>query len=294
MTNDVQSLIYNLFNNDIVKAKQYAKIILQKNTTKKDQPFCKQQLQKLENTPVIMQLPSNISSFAVQEDVSLTFNENRYYLSTREKDLFKQIKKRNIVADKLQEKGIKCVNSTLLYGESGTGKTTFGKFLAYKLGVPFLYLRFSYLIDSHLGQTNKNLALVFKYACQQKCVFMLDEIDCIGLNRGQNNDVGELSRITISLMQELDALSNQTILLGATNRIQDIDTALRRRFHDEKEIKRLNKEESIELAKQFVASCGDYNFTEKQFSKICETGKQSKIVDAIIDCIAEIELNVLT
>ena len=46
---------------------------------------------------------------------------------------------------------------------------------------PHAYLNFSYLIESYMGKTAQNLQRVFDYCKGQKCVLMLDEIDCIGL-----------------------------------------------------------------------------------------------------------------
>jgi ATP-dependent 26S proteasome regulatory subunit len=87
------------------------------------------------------------------------------------------------VNERLIEIGIPYINSTLLYGESGTGKTTFGRYVAFKTGLPFCYMNFSNLVDSYMGSTSKNISKAFSYAISNPCVFMLDEVDCISIRR---------------------------------------------------------------------------------------------------------------
>lgn len=203
----------------------------------------------------LMELPADIKSLLIMEDVSVSFNEKRYYLSQREQEIAEKIISMNRVAGRLADIGVNYVNSTMLYGESGTGKTTFGRYLAYKMGLPFAYLNFSRTVDSYLGSTQKNISKVFDYIKQQKCVFMLDEVDAIGTKRGKE-DVGEMSRIVISLMQNLDTLTSDITLLSATNRMDIIDEALLRRFTTKHEVKRFDENERREMAEKFFCDVG--------------------------------------
>lgn len=150
----------------------------------------------------LLEVPLDIRNLVFMEDVSVSFLEDRYYLSNREETIFNHILKTNTANIELQKLKIQYLNSTLLYGESGTGKTTFGRYVAYKMGVPFVYLNFSSLIDSLLGGTSRNLHKVFDFVRNNKCVLMLDEIDAISIRRS-NADTGassEISRTTITLM----------------------------------------------------------------------------------------------
>ena len=65
---------------------------------------------------------------------------------------------------------------------------------------------------------------------KRPCVLCIDEIDTIAMRRGQT-DVGEMNRVVISLMQELDQLPNDMIVVATTNRYDQLDSALLRRFH---------------------------------------------------------------
>lgn len=284
MTESTKTLISAVAYGDITKAKKAAIPILEANTSKKDERYCKQILAKLQNEPMIMQLPSNISSFATMEDVSQTFIKGRYFLSERERRLFTEIANADKVGGRLAEKRIRHLNATLLHGESGTGKTTFGRYVAYELGIPFLYLNFSHLISSLLGQTGQNIQRVFDFAKQQRCVFMLDELDAIGTERGKN-DMSEISRIVIALMQALDLLGNDIIVLAATNRYDIIDKAVKRRFTRNHEIERLRPEECILLGKEYLADCG-YDMNEEGVLEVIgEAKKQSDIESRLINYI---------
>lgn len=289
MTESTKTLISAVAYGDITKAKKAAIPILEANTSKKDERYCKQILAKLQNEPMIMKLPSNISSFATMEDVSQTFIKERYFLSERERRLFTEIANADKVGGRLAEKRIRHLNATLLHGESGTGKTTFGRYIAYELGIPFLYLNFSHLISSLLGQTGQNIQCVFDFAKQQRCVFMLDELDAIGTERGKN-DMSEISRIVITLMQALDLLGNDIIVLAATNRYDIIDKAVKRRFTRNHEIERLRPEERILLGKEYLADCG-YDITEAGISEIVgEAEKQSDIESKLVNYIINREM----
>ena len=290
MTENTKNLISAVANGDITKAKKAAIPILAANTSKKDERYCKQILAKLQNEPMIMQLPANISSFATMEDVSQTFIKRRYFLSEREKRIFTEIANADKVGGRLAEKRIRYLNATLLHGESGTGKTTFGRFVAYELGIPFLYLNFSHLISHYLGQTGQNIQRVFDFAKQQRCVFMIDELDAIGVERSGKNDVGELSRIVITLMQALDSIGNDVIVLAATNRYDIIDKAVKRRFSRNHIIERLRPDERISLGKEYLADCG-YDMTEEAVLEIVgEAEKQSDIENRLINYIINREM----
>ena len=124
---------------------------------------------------------------------------------------------------------------------------------------PFFYLKFSMLIDSLMGNTSKNIHLVMDFIRRTDCVFMMDEIDTISLKRSSasGGSDNEMSRITVTIMQEMDDLfygDNNVILIGATNRKDRMDEALLRRFSIDHEVKILGKEERLLMAGKFFQS----------------------------------------
>lgn len=205
-----------------------------------------------------MELPANISAFATMEDLSLTYIGNRYYLSDDEEQLFELIKKMNDVSIQLMEKQIPYLNATLLYGESGVGKTEFSKYVAYKLGLPYLYVNFSRMLDSYLGGTAKNLSHLFNYINQQQCVVMLDELDSLAVKRkyGSDGASAEVSRSTTCLLQLLDSVSNDHVILAATNLVEDVDNAVKRRFTQKHELCRLPSEDNEKFIVQYLEDTG--------------------------------------
>lgn len=284
LNENVKNLIRSVADNDLQKAKIYAKTIVNNETAASNQYFCKMIKNKIETQPSFIELPFDIRGILKMEDVSNTFNENRYYLTDQESEVFNLISMAKITNERLTEMKIRFLNATLLYGESGTGKTTFGKYVAYKLGLPFAYLNFSQCISSYLGSTSKNIEKVFDYISKQKCVLMLDEIDAIGIKRGKE-DLGEMSRTVIGLMQAFDLLENDVIVIGATNRKDMIDEALIRRFSTIHEVKTLNKHESFHLIKKYLDDL-KIKYNEENILSYVEThNKQSVIINDIIKSI---------
>lgn len=279
-------MITSVVDNDLQKAKSYANIIVSNETASSNQYFCKCIKRKLETQHNFIELPYDIKGILKMEDVSATFNEKRYYLTDREKEIFEQIDMANNTNKKLTEMGIRYLNSTLLYGESGTGKTTFGKYVAYKLGLPFAYLNFSQCISSYLGATSKNIEKVFDYVAKQKCVLMLDEVDAIGIKRGKE-DLGEMSRIVIGLMQSFDLLENDVIVIGATNRKDMIDEALIRRFSITHEVKELNNNNAYNLIINYLDDL-KIDYDDDNILDYIETNhKQSEIIKDIVKSIVK-------
>ena len=293
--NDLERiLIESVCRNDLQSAKKIVKIILEQDKTQKNRMFVNRYLTMLNNSAMnLMELPADLKNLLIMEDVSVSFNENRYYLSNRESKVVEKILKLNKASQRLAEIGVNYINSTILYGESGTGKTTFGRYIAYKMGIPFAYLNFSRVVDSYLGSTQKNISKVFDHVKQQKCVFMIDEIDAIGMRRRDSKEVGEMSRIVISLMQNLDTLTSDVVLLGATNRLDIIDEALLRRFTTKHEVKRLNEQERYEMASKFLADV-DFDYEDEWLVGICErdntqAGLMNELVEALVERYVEDE-----
>lgn len=251
-------MIRALAENRIADAKKYAVFCCLEDQTKKNEYEVRRCRALLENGGRnFLELPANLNGILRMEDVS-DFREGRYYLGEREQRVFEHIEQTNRMSMRLLELGIPYLNSTLLYGKPGTGKTMFGRYTAYKLGLPFAYVNFSYLIDSYMGNTSKNLKKVFDFCKGKRCVLMLDKVDCIGLKRSGGGDGagGELARTTISLIQELDSLTNEQIVIGATNREDRLDPALKRRFFQREEFTVYDESEREKMARKFLDDVG--------------------------------------
>lgn len=285
LNENVKDLIRSVTENDLIKAKEIVKTIISNETASKNEYFCKCINAKLESQHKFIELPYDLQNILKMEDVS-RFNENRYFLSEREQKVFKQICMAKNTNEQLSKMGIRYLNTTLLYGKSGTGKTTFGKYVAYKLDLPFAYLNFSHCISSLLGETSKNIAKVFDYISKQKCVLMLDEIDAIGIKRGKE-DLGEMARVVISLMQAFDLLENDIIVIAATNRKDMIDEALIRRFTIQHEVETLNRYETSFLIKMFLQDL-NIEYDNENIKKYAENhNKQSEIINDTIKSIVK-------
>ena len=288
MDDHMMSCIRALAENRIQDAKKEAICCCLNDNTKKNQEKTAYYKKLLENGSTHMfELPANLAGLLRMQDVP-DFREDRYYLGNQQKELFEQIEKGVKTTTKMLEYGIPYMNSTLIYGDPGTGKTEFAKYTAYKLGLPYAYLNFSYLIESYMGKTAQNLQRVFDYCKGQKCVLMLDEIDCIGLERGHDTGAdGELGRTTIALMQALDGMVDGQIVIAATNRADRLDKALLRRFQMQIKFEPFNKAERSCMIQKYMLSVNPEFLTDDIVHYADKERTQAEIIKYLIKNIVE-------
>lgn len=262
------SRIRYVVDGDIRNAQKQAKIILNKIATEKDRKFKEYQLKKLDNKgPELIELPYNLQKIIAAQDVT-NFPEGRFLIRPEEQSVVNKLLNTRVAALRLQELGIHYTSSLLLTGQPGTGKTELARYIAHVADLPFVVVKFSGIISSSLGQTQANIGNMFDYAKRTPCVLCIDEIDALGTMRGKKDDVAEMSRVVISLMQELDNIKNDVIVIGTTNRPDQLDEALIRRFVQRHEVKPLNQDDVRELVRKFNDSVG-YPMDDIQMDVFC-------------------------
>lgn len=291
LTHNQLLMIRAICENKMADVKKLAIVCLKEDTTAKNAAYVKRYLNILENSDTgLIELPYKLKGMLDVQD-STNFRVDRYYLSKNESELADRIEKLNKAGIKLMEMGIPYLNSILLTGVSGTGKTTFGRYIAHRLNLPFLYVNFSYLIDSYMGGTSKNIREVFDYARLNKSLLMLDEIDAIGSTRntGSSGADKERSNATISILQELDKVQNDSLIIGATNIPEDIDPAIKRRFAIHHEIKPFTKEQNYEMIEKYLKTTElkyDIDNIQSYVNNLKENTPQAIILNHTIECIA--------
>lgn len=134
---------------------------------------------------------------------------------------------------KLARYGYQPKSRMLFWGPPGCGKTLTAHYLAEELGLPLGLVRLSAVISSFVGDTASHLQRIFDLAKASPMVLLLDEIDAVGKNRDDPNDVGELKRVVNGLLQAMDSFfSPDSVVIGASNHQYLLDPALWRRFDD--------------------------------------------------------------
>ncbi|MFX1274019.1 MAG: CDC48 family AAA ATPase [Promethearchaeota archaeon] len=148
-------------------------------------------------------------------------------LPIRHPELFKRI-------------GIDPPKGVLLHGPPGTGKTLLARAVAYETDAHFITISGPEIMSKFYGQSEENLRKKFEEAKERApSIIFIDELDSIAPKRGEVT--GEVERrVVAQLLSLMDGLEGrgEIIVIGATNRVNDIDAALRRpgRFDREIEI----------------------------------------------------------
>merc|ERR1719235_2335190 len=136
--------------------------------------------------------------------------------------------------------GIKPPRGVLMYGPPGTGKTLIGRAVANETGANFYIINGPEIMSKMAGESESNLRKMFQQAEENApSIIFMDEIDSIAPKREKTN--GEVEKRVVSqLLTLMDGLKGrgQVITIGATNRPNTIDGALRRfgRFDRELDI----------------------------------------------------------
>lgn len=152
--------------------------------------------------------------------------------------------------DKLHKYNLENRRKLLLYGVSGTGKTMTAEILALELNLPFIIVRTEKVVTKFMGETGLKLGKIFDAIAQMPAVYLFDEFDAIGSQRGMDNEVGEQRRILNTFLQLLERDSSSSIIVAATNNIEVLDKALFRRFDDAIEYKLPERNEIMAILKE--------------------------------------------
>ena len=147
--------------------------------------------------------------------------------------------------------GVEAPKGVLLHGPPGTGKTLVAKAVAHETNANFYTIGGPEIMSKFYGESEERLREIFKKAEENApAIIFIDEIDSIAPKREEVS--GEVERrVVAQLLSLMDGMSSRgkVVVIGATNRINAIDPALRRpgRFDREIEIGVPDREGRLEI-----------------------------------------------
>lgn len=193
--------------------------------------------------------------------------------------------------EKLASRALHPRRKILLVGPPGTGKTYTARALAGELHLPLFTVLLDGVITKYMGETAAKLRLVFEAAARTRGVYLFDEFDALGGERGNPNDVGEARRTLNSFLQFFEQDESESLLLAATNHAGLLDHALFRRFDDIIEFARPDAELATTAMKARLAAIGTSGVNWRAMGKAAAGLSYAEIVKACDNAAKDAVLN---
>ena len=177
--------------------------------------------------------------------------------------------------DLLSKFDIKPPKGMLMYGPPGNGKTMIARAVAQSMGSNFITIEGSELTSKYVGEGERILKEKFELAqAKGNSVIFIDEIDSIASKRNEDSPEHLISIVAV-LLALMDGMksSNGVFVIGATNRLNAIDPALRRpgRFDLEFEIPLPSATARLDILSKYIKIDNDKTFNteiNKEFLKV--------------------------
>lgn len=238
MYSEILKIIESALNNDRQKALNYSKKLANYYISIGEKNIGNKILRLVEEKNTNIASLDGLNARPFDKETKMEMVDLTYPKETTESLIFDSIIENEIQdfvfsylkRDALISAGIDVNNHLLLYGPPGTGKTSLARYISIQTGLPLITARLDGMVSSLLGSTAKNIRKVFDYASKKPCILFLDEFDVLAKVRDDKNELGELKRVVNSLIQNIDAFSEDSILIAATNHSQLLDEAIWRRF----------------------------------------------------------------
>lgn len=163
-------------------------------------------------------------------------------------------------SEKLLNKENKNKNlNVLLEGLPGTGKTEFAKYISRYLKMPLIYKNYGDLASCWVGETEHNIAKVFKEAEETNSILFLDEADSLFTSRERASHSWEVTEVN-EILTRMERFNG--IFIASTNFIDNLDNASMRRFAFKIKFKTLDNEGKIIFMKRF------FNIESKNYDEL--------------------------
>ena len=151
--------------------------------------------------------------------------------------------------DKLLKHDLENRRKIMLSGPPGTGKTMTASIIANELRLPIYVVLLDKIVTKYMGETSAKLRQIFDFIEDIPAVYLFDEFDAIGGQRGKDNEVGEMRRVLNSFLQFIERDHSDSLIIAATNNLELLDHALFRRFDDVIHYQLPSDNEKIQLLK---------------------------------------------
>jgi transitional endoplasmic reticulum ATPase len=137
--------------------------------------------------------------------------------------------------ERYERYGLGAANGILLYGPPGCGKTHIAEALAGESGFSLVAVTPTDITSKWVGEAADNVSELFETArAHQPCLVLLDELDAIAPNRSETGTSSQRQMTNQLLIELQNVEGTDVVVVGTTNRLDDIDPAIRRsgRFDD--------------------------------------------------------------